>query len=43
MLGFVEQEADRSQADRMTDYELLRIINFLERIRVPYDEKLQAA
>ncbi len=28
---------------RMTDYELLRIINFLERIRTPYDEKLRNA
>jgi multiple sugar transport system substrate-binding protein len=27
----------------MTDYELLRIINFLERIRAPYDETLRAA
>ncbi|MBB3931176.1 multiple sugar transport system substrate-binding protein [Kaistia hirudinis] len=29
--------------DRMTDYELLRIINFLERIRTPYDERLGSA
>jgi multiple sugar transport system substrate-binding protein len=29
--------------DRMTDYELLRIIHFLERIRAPYDEKLPGA
>ena len=35
--------AEDDAVDRMTDYELLRIINFLERIRAPYDEKLPSA
>ncbi|MCV3206616.1 extracellular solute-binding protein [Mesorhizobium sp. YC-39] len=43
MLGLVEELHEGPVTDRMTDYELLRIINFLERIRAPYDEKLNAA
>jgi len=35
--------AEDEAVDRMTDYELLRIINFLERIRAPYDEKIASA
>ncbi|WP_162918822.1 extracellular solute-binding protein [Taklimakanibacter deserti] len=35
--------AEVDALDRMTDYELLRIINFLERIRTPYDEKIGGA